>query len=282
MRDPLRNKPSAFCELAPQGKESPVLVEVPHAGIYVDPLSAAVCIAQLGSVGKDADLYVDELFCDAPRGGAHLLYGKMSRYVCDLNRDESDIDAHTSALGTADSSPHGVVWRKTTEGRPAIAAPLPNHEIERRLNDVYRPYHRRVSEIIESKKERFGYAIMLCGHSMPSFGRMGERRADVVPGSRGGTTIDSRALELVDELAGRWGYSVAHDTPYRGGFSTTHYGSPSAGVHALQIEFARHLYMNEQTLAPVPAKFERLRRFCEELVTQLGQLQLVTRKRNSQ
>jgi N-formylglutamate amidohydrolase len=67
---------------------------------------------------------------------------------------------------------------------------------------------------------------------------------------------------------------VVHDEPYRGGYSTTHYGKPSQGVHAIQIELARRLYMNERTLELVPDRFETLRAFCRGIVRSLGALEL--------
>ena len=88
---------------------------------------------------------------------------------------------------------------------------------------------------------------------MPSRGREGHidpgrERADVVPGSRGRTTCAESVLRLVDRKPPHFGSSVAHDEPYRGGFSTSHYGRPREHVHAIQIELARRLYMDEQAL----------------------------------
>ncbi len=54
------------------------------------------------------------------------------------------------------------------------------------------------------------------------------------------------------------GYTVARNTPYAGGFTTRYYGRPENGVHALQIEGNRALYMDEGTLQP-HAGADRLR-----------------------
>lgn len=258
-----------FSLINPRSAETPVVVEVPHAGLQFDPTSLAYCIAPARSIGQDADLFVDQLFSEAPDHGAHLLFSEMSRYVCDLNRAENDFDERTSPTGTSDASPHGVVWRKTTEGRPALSAPLPGTEIERRLTLIYRPYHAALRTIVQSKLDRFGFAILLCAHSMPSFGRLGERRADVVPGTQGRTTAGSAVIRACDQVAQESGYDVAHDSPYRGGFTTTHFGSPAAQVHALQIELARRVYMEENTLTKTD-RFQSCRNFCNSLVRALG------------
>ena len=68
------------------------------------------------------------------------------------------------------------------------------------------------------------------------------------------------------------GFSVAHDQPYRGGFSTAHYGRPEQNVHAIQIELSRRLYMDERTLEPRAGEFERIRAFCCDLVRALAEL----------
>lgn len=257
---------------APRAPETPLVVEVPHAAIHLDPPSLAYCCAPTRSIGQDADLFVDELFSDAPDYGAHLISARFSRYVCDLNRSLDDLDELTSPVGTKTTSPHGVVWRKTTENRPAIVAPLPGTEIERRLDLVYRPYHAALSRLIQDKLSRFGAVVLICGHSMPSFGRLGERRADVVPGSQGKSTAGARVIRACDLAAAEAGYDVAHDMPYRGGFTTTHYGSPKAGVHALQIELARRLYMEERTLIRDTGKFQLCRNFCASLVAKMAEL----------
>ena len=205
-------------------------------------MSLAWLAAPARSLGADADLYADELFQDAPDEGAHLLVANTSRYVCDLNRAEGDVDSLAVEGGTARSSPHGLVWRTTTDGRPALTGPLPRSEYERRLEHYHRPYD------------------------------AGTERADVVPGSRGRTTAAPPVIDLVERLAREAGFRVVHDEPYRGGFSTGYYGRPSEGIHAIQIELARRLYMNERTLEPVRERFETLRKFCRTVVGALGRL----------
>lgn len=265
----------SFTIAAPRGEPTPLVVEVPHAGLEVDPLALASLVASVRSLGADADLYVDELYADAPDEGAALLVAKTSRYVCDLNRAENDVDPLAVDGGKARSSPHGLVWRTTTEGRPALSSPISTREYERRLETYHRPYHRALTELIEERRARHGFAIVLCAHSMPSRGRDGHddagvERADVVPGTRGRSTAASALIDRVDRLAEEFGLRIRHDEPYRGGFTTGHYGRPHEGIHAIQIELARRLYMDERTLARRPAEFARVRDFCRRLVASLA------------
>lgn len=260
-------------------EQTPVVVEVPHAGLLLDPPALRTLSAPAYSIAKDADLYVDELYQDAPALGAALLVAHASRYFCDLNRAEDNVDAETVVGRHNHGVPHGVVWRMTTDKAPALTEPLGTDELERRLEEVYRPYHRTLLDLVTRRIERFGFAVLLCAHSMPSVGRAGHRdpsepRADVVPGSRGGTTADRRVVAAPEKSASERGWSVAHDQPYRGGFTTGHYGKPKQGVHAVQVEISRRLYMDERTLRKNLNDFEKVRGFCRDLVARLTKLEL--------
>lgn len=265
----------------PEGAESPVLVEVPHAGVHVDPESLAYTIAPARCIARDADLYVDRIYQDAPSLGATMIVAKMSRYVVDLNRGPADFDGDAVEGGVGRGAPRGLVWRVATDGSPVLARRLPRAELERRMALTYRPYHQALAALLAHKVARFGYAILLCAHSMPEpprkQGAIGYRYppsepsplADIVPGTRGRTSASGRLIDLVDAHARAAGFSVKHDDPYKGGFSTAHYGVPARGVHAIQIEIARRLYMDPDTLGTDPQRFENVRCFARTLVARL-------------
>jgi N-formylglutamate deformylase len=264
-----------FAVSAPLGDEIPVIVEIPHAGLLVPPEVSPDLLAPARAIARDADLYVDELYAAAHALGASVLSSRTSRYVVDLNRSESDIDAQSVAGGPEGHSPRGVIWRVTTEGDRALAAPLRRDAFEKRLDNVYRPYHAKLVELIVEKKRRFGLAVILAAHSMPSEGGSSmSRRADVVPGTLSRTSAHARFIDVVDSHARQARLSVAHDDPYRGGFTTQRYGQPDSNVHVIQVELARRLYMDEQTLRQRPEPFERLRSWCGELVANLGRAAL--------
>ncbi len=269
----------------PRSGESAVVVEVPHAGLWIDPESLAFTIAPARSIARDADLHVDELFRDAPDEGATLIAARASRFVVDLNRGAADVDAESVEGGSRTPSPRGVVWRLTTDGDPILAAPLPRRELERRLDAVYRPYHRALEALLVRKLDRFGHVVLLCAHSMPSEPRpprpassSGARpqappipyRADLVPGTRGRTSAAGEVIDRVDAHGKAFGFSIRHDDPYRGGFSTTHYGRPAQGVHAIQIEIARRLYMDETSLRIDAQGFQAVREFARTLAARLA------------
>lgn len=267
----------AFQIFEPTVQETAVVVEVPHAGIFVDAASLADMIAPMRCVGRDADLFVDEVFSDAPSAGATLLVATHSRYVVDLNRGPNDYDGMAVDGGPMNNLPRGLIWRTSTEGDAIAMRRASREELERRMATVYRPYHEALTGLLVRKKKLFGQAILVCGHSMPSKGRRGHvdvgvGRADVVPGTRGRTTASAEVIDTVDRVARSLGFSVKHDDPYKGGFSTTHYGKPHEGVHAVQIELARRLYMDEERLVPVPDGMARTRALATQLAATLGEI----------
>jgi N-formylglutamate amidohydrolase len=167
----------------------------------------------------------------------------------------------------------------TTTGAPALARPLTGVELAERLARFHAPYHDVLGQELGRLVQRFGFTVLVAAHSMPSVGRAGHgdtgvRRADIVPGTRGRSTADGRVIDLVDAHFRAAGLSVRHDDPYRGGYTTSHYGRPSAGVHAIQIEINRALYVNEATGEPRDGDFERLQTLITDLVERLGRLDL--------
>jgi N-formylglutamate amidohydrolase len=265
----------SFEIIEPKSGESPLLVEVPHAGVWLDPEAIAFTIAPVRSIGRDADLYVDQLFQDAPAEGATLLVARTSRYVIDLNRSEDDYDEEAVEGGGLRASPRGLIWRLTTEGAPILMERLPRAELTRRLELVYHPYHRALKAVLARKHDRFGFAILLCAHSMPSQARGGHpdtgiSRADLVPGTRGRTSAAAVVIDRVDAHGRARKWTIRHDDPYRGGFSTGHYGKPAHGVHAIQIEIARRRYMDESTLRIDPKGFAAVREFARSLAARLA------------
>lgn len=267
-----------FDVIRPTSGRSPVVVEVPHAGLMLDAETAANLVAPCRALAKDADLYVDELVDHLTAAGVTLLVARTSRYLVDLNRSADDVDGASVVGGRGAGSPHGLVWNRTTDGASCLDRPLPRRELDRRLEHYHRPYHAALAGLLDAMRHEHGHAVLICAHSMPSDGvgidGRARQRADVVPGSRGGTSSHASVLTEIDAVCAAMGLSVRHDDPYRGGYSTAHYGRPNDGVHAVQIELARRLYMSEDRLSRVERGVERMRDFYSRVVERVGSLPL--------
>lgn len=270
----------SFVQLtAPTATPTPVLVEVPHSGLQVPPEVEGQIDATPAAVLRDSDIYVDRLYARAPEHGATLLVANVSRYVVDLNRGPDEVDS--AAVPRHPRARHiparGVVWRARTDGTPLLRAPLTTDQFEERIQRFYEPYHRTLQDVAAQIHREHGHVAIVAAHSMPSTGRrvFGGRplqRADIVPGTRGRSTADGRIIDLIDAHFRGAGLSVKHDDPYRGGWTTSRYGAPKRGQHAVQIELNRALYVDERTSEIKSDDFVQLQGVLDALVTKLGAL----------
>jgi N-formylglutamate deformylase len=244
---------------------TPLVVSVPHAGIVVPDEDRGALALHDGALLKDADLFVDRLVKNAPRLGAPLLVADVSRYVLDVNRGPDDVDAEVcpELAHPAKSSSRGLIWRLTTDGAAILQRPLSKREVDSRTSRIHVPYHHTLAALLEDRRQRFGFAILLDAHSMPSLGRTGHadpgmRRADVVPGDVRGQSCDARLTRAVIDHFERAAFAVRPNDPYMGGFVTRHHGRPQKGVHAIQLELNRDLYMDETSCTYLDKRADKL------------------------
>jgi N-formylglutamate amidohydrolase len=113
-------------------------------------------------------------------------------------------------------------------------------------------------------RQAFGLAVLIDCHSMPSnpIAEQGGARPDFVLGDRYGTSCCAELTRAAAQALKVQGYVVALNKPYAGGYITEHYGRPHTGLHALQVEINRALYMNETTFDKASG-FDRIRQDLE-------------------
>ncbi|MFW5966507.1 MAG: N-formylglutamate amidohydrolase [Persicimonas sp.] len=266
----------------PDEQTLPVVVDVPHAGEWIPEEVRREMVVGRRVLKRDLDLYVDQIWQDAPELGATMMVSQVSRYVVDLNRAPDDISPETVEGGKRIEKPgyyrdRGVVWRNTTSGVAVMDGPMSRRAFKKRLKTFYYPYHEALEAEIERVRDQFGYCILVDGHSMPSRGRSGHsdtgnRRADIVPGNVEGQSCDVTLTWTIEEHYRGESYSVRTNEPYKGGWITRHYGRPDEDVHAIQIEVNRDLYMNERTFAVRKEGLERLREASAALLPKLAEL----------
>jgi len=153
----------------------------------------------------------------------------------------------------------GTIARVVASGETIYRGKLAFAEAERRIETCWKPFHETISALIDGTRAVFGQCVLIDCHSMPSHvpvsGR-GDRMADIILGDAHGTACAPHITRFVERRLVDLGYRVRRNDPYAGGFITRHYGRPREHVHALQIEIARDLYMDE-------ARFERSPAFPE-------------------
>ncbi|HXL67644.1 MAG TPA: N-formylglutamate amidohydrolase [Xanthobacteraceae bacterium] len=247
----------AFEVTEPEILGGPVVCNSPHSGRSYPADFLTMSRLDLPGLRRSEDTFVDELFADAVRHGAPLMRAHFPRAFLDVNREPYELDprmfdgrlpafANTRSLRVAGGL--GTIARVVGDAREIYDRRLPVDEALRRIELYYKPYHRALRRLVLQAQSTFGLAVLLDCHSMPSNagGREERPRADMVLGDRYGTSCAPAVTDVIEESLRALGYAVLRNKPYAGGFITEHYGDPAAGLHAVQIEINRALYMEER------------------------------------
>jgi N-formylglutamate amidohydrolase len=284
-KDSTGEGPVAAIEVcAPAQLGTPVIFASPHSGRRYPPELLRMSRLDRHALRQSEDCYVDLLFETAPAHGAPMLRALFPRAWVDVNRARDELDPRMFAdplPANADTRSNrvraglGVIPRIVADGQDIYDRKLKFFEARRRLAACYDPYHEALSRLIAQARAKFGCAIIVDCHSMPSAGgapfREGERPIDFVLGDRFGASCTPTAPAFVEQTLSAAGYLVSRNAPYAGGHVAAAYGRPSDGVHVLQIEINRALYLDERRIART-AGFEALKRNLEGLVEGLSRL----------
>ena len=248
----------AFETIRPRRLMAPVVFNSSHSGRdYPERFLTMTRLDHL-SIRQSEDAFVDELIGRAPHMGAPLLRAHFPRAYLDVNREPWELDPTMFVEPLSErfntTSPRvaaglGTLARVVAENKPIYRDRLTLDDARMRIEGIYQPYHATLQRLLTEAHSAFGVAVLIDCHSMPRLARSGDRLGpDVVLGDRYGTTCAPILADLAEMVFAGSGLRVARNRPYAGGFATRTYGRPQHGVHALQVEISRHLYMNEVTL----------------------------------
>jgi N-formylglutamate amidohydrolase len=257
---------------------APIVFNSAHSGRhYPERFLAMTRLDQL-SIRQSEDAYVDELFGRAPHLGTPLLRAHFPRAYLDVNREPWELDPQMFAEPLSDrfntTSPRvaaglGTIARVVAENKPIYREKLTLEDARMRIEGIYIPYHATLQRLLTDAAQTYGVAVLIDAHSMPRISRTGDRLApDIVLGDRYGTTCGTGLIDLAEMVFAGAGLRVARNRPYAGGFIARTYGRPQHGIHALQVEISRHLYMNEVTLDKNDG-FNAMRQLIERLALTL-------------
>ncbi len=248
------------CEiLLPPEQTVPFVFNSPHSGRrYPEDFLAATSL-DANEIRRSEDFLVEQLFASVVDLGAPLMSAVYPRAYLDVNREPYELDpkmfagrlpsfANVRSLRVAGGL--GTIPRVVSDSAIIYRAPLSVEEALWRIDRIYRPYHDTLRRLLAQTHAAFGVAVLIDCHSMPSNvrGSAGRSRPDFVLGDRFGTSCAPGLTDAATETLSAMGYSVCRNKPYAGGFITEHYGRPARGLHALQLEINRGLYMDEQRI----------------------------------
>ena len=161
-----------YVYIPPDGPMSPLVVSVPHAGTRIPAEDEALIVADQTTILRDADLHVDKLYAKAAELGAAYLGCTVSRYVLDVNRGPTDVDARLCPeWPNGGNNSKSLIWRLSTDGTEVQGRRLTKAEVDSRIERVHVPYHAKLKALLDERRDKFGYAVLLEAHSMPSVGR---------------------------------------------------------------------------------------------------------------
>ena len=269
-----------FEAIEPAESRAPLLFNSPHSGrVYPHDFLLASRL-DLATLRRSEDSFVDELIVGVVGRGYPLVRAHFPRCFVDVNREPYELDprmfegrlpsfANTRSMRVAGGL--GTVARVVGDAQEIYDQRISVDDALRRIENLYKPYHRALRRLFTKVHREFGAATLVDCHSMPSStGPKDERpRADVVLGDRYGTSCVAAVSETIEATLRACGYAVSRNKPYAGGFITEHYGNPAAGLHAIQIEFNRGLYMDERRFERA-AGFDRLAADLETLAERLA------------
>ena len=253
-----------------------LVVASPHSGRDYRAEFVEGSRLDLPTLRQNEDSFVDELFADAPALGVPLIAANFPRVFCDVNRERWELDpemfsdplpAWCNTTTPRIAAGYGTIPRIVGNGERIYRRQLCFAEARLRIESCWDPYHRALESLIETTRARDGTCLLLDCHSMPAE-RIGQP-ADFVLGDNHGTSCAPTVTACVERFLRAGGARVRRNKPYSGGFVTRHYGRPRTGVHVLQLEISRGLYLDESTRERRPG-FEALRHRLRALVGALA------------
>jgi N-formylglutamate amidohydrolase len=247
----------------PDDQKIPFVFNSPHSGRLYTKAFLAQSRLDARAIRRSEDHYVDELFGRAVSLGAPMLVAHFPRAFLDVNREPYELDprmfdgalpphANISSMRVAGGL--GTVPRLVAENMEIYRGRMPVEDALTRIETIYKPYHAALRRLIARTHVRYGRAILIDCHSMPGNVRVAGSgvRPDIIIGDRYGTSASADLSRAATTLLEDLGFTVTRNKPYAGGFITEHYGRPARGLHALQIEVNRGLYVDETTLEKKP------------------------------
>ena len=178
---------------------------------------------------------------------------KVTRAYIDVNRPVDALDhlmlSSPPASNHVKPSRHvragyGLLPRLTAAREVIHRQLLPHDEVESRIALVHQPYHSAVRAALSDARNKFGRAILIDCHSMPSHDQQNRPLSDIILGDLHHTTFDQEAGKMLTSLIKDSGFSVAWNSPYAGGYITKNYGCANSNQQSIQIEINRSLYMS--------------------------------------
>ncbi len=240
------NEPYFLIE--PTTEKVPVILSSPHSGVEFPDEIISHYKAEIVAQPDDTDWFVHRLYNFAAELGITTIHAKYSRLVIDLNRDP-----HSKPLYTDGRIITELVPKTDFLGNDIYVDKehIPDEaEIERRLENHYKPYYKKIEQLLQERIDEFGKVLLWDAHSIRRFVPtiQSEPFPDLILGDNDEKSADEEIIEIALSNLKVGKYDVNHNLPFKGGNITRSFGKPEKHIHALQLEMAKTDYMCDDEL----------------------------------
>ncbi|HWJ70452.1 MAG TPA: N-formylglutamate amidohydrolase [Sphingobium sp.] len=275
----------AFLHYGAPGVLGPLVIAVPHAGRSYAPALLARARVPEAVLARLEDRLVDHLVHPLANQGHCVLVARQPRALIDLNRDEREIDPASISdapwrfRGQTSAKLRGglgLIPERLAQVGPLWNRPLPYAQLCACVEGIHRPYHAMLAALLDATRRQHGIALLLDVHSMPPLRQApgGAPPPQIVIGDRFGRSAADRLTDLCADFIRRRQLTVAMNSPYPGNHILDRHGRPERGVHAIQIEIDRTLYLDSTLMEPgegLPAMQALLADLAGALTQELGE-----------
>ena len=237
-----------FTIIEPRTTKVPFILSVPHCGTDFPEELKDHYVSEKMAAPDDTDWFVHRLYEFASDLGITIIYAKYSRWVIDLNRDPESAPLYND----------GRIITGLTPDTDFLGDPIyrnkdlvpDQNEVERRLEKYYWPYYKAIQDLLNERKSEFGKALLWDAHSIRQ--HVPTIREDFFPdmilGNNDETSASKSLIDSALTNLKNGPFQVNHNTPFKGGHITRYFGKPDQGIHALQLEMNKILYMDDTEL----------------------------------
>ena len=249
----------------------PLLLSIPHSGREYPAWLVAEARHGRRALATLEDPLVDRLAWRAIAAGYGAVIAQAPRGAIDCNRSPDELDpAAIADIATAPVGPRarhglGIVPSRTHHHGALWKRLLPRARFETRLATVHTAYHTAVGEGVAALRREHRTVVLLDLHSMPP---RAPGTAQIIVGDRHGVSCAPDLADTAMAIATRAELHATRNDPYAGGYIVERHGRPASGIHALQIEIDRSLYLARDLMSPGHG-FDRISRLVETLANGL-------------
>jgi N-formylglutamate amidohydrolase len=253
----------------PKSKKVAILLSIPHSGIRFPNDIKRNYKASMISKPDDTDWSLQELYDFASKMGITVIEAVYSRWVIDLNRTPVNQNLyHDGRIITAlcpSTDFFGTPIYTHPETEPS------KNEIQRRLKEYYIPYHEKIDHLLIELRKEFGQVLFWDAHSIRRNVKTIQKDdfPDLILGNNDESTASKKLIETALKSLQLSDFNVQHNHPFKGGYLTRSKGNPSKGIHALQLEMCKDLYMQNKETVYDPNKAVKIKTILEQTFTQL-------------